>query len=90
MEIYQVVAIAVMIAMGLVVNSTMKLNNLRKQNGVVRTAINLRDLAVFRRPHDFDAQEVLLVHNNWICCGVLLALVLFMLSVIPADLVQRF
>ena len=79
-----------MIAMGFVVNSTLKLNNLRKKNGVVRTAMNLRDLAVFRQPHDFDADEVRLVRNNWIACATLFALVLLMLAVSPEDLIQRF
>jgi hypothetical protein len=89
MELYQVVAIAVMIAMGLVVNSTLKLNHLRKKNGVVRTAINLRDLAVFRQPQNFDAQEVYLVRSNWIACATLFALVLLMLAVSPDDLPQK-
>ena len=90
MELYQAVAIAVMIAMGFVVNSTLKLNNLRKKNGVARTMVNLRDLSVFRQPQDFDAEEVQLVRRNWIACGALLALVLLMLVVIPENVTQQF
>ena len=44
MEPYQAVAVAVMIAMGFVVNSTMKLNKLREKIGVERTMVNLRAL----------------------------------------------
>ena len=90
METYQAVAIAVMIAMGFVVNSTMKLNNLRKRNGIVRPMINLRDLAVLRNPQDYDAEEVNLVRTNWIACATLFALVLLMLAVSPENLTQRF
>ena len=78
-----------MIAMGFVVNSTLKLNNLRKQNGVVRTAVNLRDLSIFRQPQNFDEQEVRLVRNNWIACATMFALVLLMLAVSPEDLPQK-
>ena len=53
MEAYQVVAIAVMIAMGFVVNSTLKLTRFRKKTGVKRTMVDLRDLSVFRQPDNF-------------------------------------
>lgn len=90
MESYQVVAIAVMFAMGVVVNSTMKLNNYRKTNGVVKTAINLRDLSVIKQPQDFDVEEVRLVRNSWLACAAAFALVVLMLVLIPADVVGRF
>ncbi len=89
MEAYQGVAIAVMIAMGFVVNSTLKLNGLRKKNGVVRTMVNLRDLSVLRQPQNYDTEEVRLVRSNWIACAALLALVLLMLAVSPEDLSQQ-
>jgi hypothetical protein len=89
MEAYQLVAIAVMIAMGLVVDSTLRLNNLRKNNGVVRPMINLRDLSVITQPQNFDAQEVAYVRRNWIACAALLALVLLMLALIPQEVMQR-
>jgi hypothetical protein len=90
MEAYQVVAITVMIAMGFVVNSTLKLTRFRKKTGVKRTMVDMRDLSVFRQPASFDAEEVRLVHRNWIACAVLFALVLLMLAVSPEDLSQRF
>jgi hypothetical protein len=89
MEPYKAVAIAVMIAMGFVVNSTMKLNKYRKKIGVKRTVVNLRDLSVFRRPWNYDAEEARLVHTNWIACATLFALVLLMLAVSPEDLSRR-
>ena len=90
MEPYKAVAIAVMIAMGFVVNSTLKLNRFRKKIGVKRTMVDLRDLSVFRQPRNYDAEEVRLVRANWITCAALLALVILMLGVIPEDLPQRF
>lgn len=90
MEAYQVVAVAVMIAMGFVVNSTLKLTRFRKKTGVKRTMVDLRDLSVFRQPGNFDAEEVRLVRNSWIACAALFALVLLMLAVSPDDLSQRF
>ena len=79
-----------MIAMGFVVNSTLKLTRFRKKIGVKRTMIDLRDLSVFRQPRNFDAEEVRLVRNNWIACAALFALVLLMLALIPEDLAQQF
>ena len=90
MEAYQVVAVAVMIAMGFVVNSTLKLTRFRKKTGVKRTMLDLRDLSVFRQPGNFDVEEVRLVRRNWIACATLFALVLLMLAVSPEDLSQRF
>ena len=90
MEAYQVVAVAVMIAMGFVVNSTLKLTRFRKKTGVKRTMVDLRDLSVFKQPGTFDAEEVRLVRNNWIACAALFALVLLMLAVSPENLSQRF
>jgi hypothetical protein len=90
MELYQVVAIAVMIAMGFVVNSTLKLTRFRKKIGVKRTMVDLRDLYVFRQPRNYDSEEVRLVRANWIACAAVLALVLLMLAVSPEDLPQRF
>lgn len=79
-----------MIAMGFVVNSTLKLNRFRKKIGVKRTMVDLRDLSVLRQPRNYDNEEVRLVRSNWIACGALLALVLLMLAVSPEDLSQRF
>ncbi len=90
MEFYQIAAIAVMVAMGVVVNSTMKLNNYRKTSGVLKTAINLRDLSVIRQPQDFAVEEVRLVRNSWLACVAAFALVVLMLVLIPADVVERF
>jgi hypothetical protein len=90
MELYQVVAIAVMIAMGFVVNSTLKLTRFRKKIGVKRTMVDLRDLYVFRQPRNYDSEEVRLVRANWIACAAVLALVLLMLALSPEDLSQRF
>ena len=90
MEAYQVVAVTVMIAMGFVVNSTLKLTRFRKKTGVKRTMVDLRDLSVFRQPDKFDVEEVRLVRRNWIACAALFALVLLMLAVSPEDLSQRF
>jgi hypothetical protein len=90
MELYQVVAIAVMIAMGFVVNSTLKLTRFRKKIGVKRTMVDLRDLSVFRQPRNYDSEEVRLVRANWIACAAVLALVLLMLALSPEDLSQRF
>ena len=90
MEAYQVVAVAVMIGMGFVVNSTLKLTRFRKKTGVKRTMVDLRDLSVFRQPGNFDVEEVRLVRRNWIACAALFALVLLMLAVSPENLSQRF
>ena len=90
MEPYQAVALAVMIAMGSVVNSTMKLKNFRKKIGVKRAMVDLRDLSVLRQPRTYDTEEVRLVRTNWIACVAVFALVLLMLAVSPEDLAQRF
>ena len=58
MEPYQAVALAVMIAMAFVVNSTLKLNRFRKQIGVRRTMFNVRDLSVIRQPRNYETEEV--------------------------------
>lgn len=79
-----------MIAMGFVVNSTLKLTRFRKKTGVKRTMVDLRDLSVFSQPDKFDVEEVRLVRRNWIACAALFALVLLMLAVSPEDLSQRF
>ncbi len=79
-----------MIAMGFVVNSTLKLNRYRKKTGVKRTMVDLRDLSVLRQPRNYDNEEVRLVRSNWIACAALLALVLLMLALSPEDLSQRF
>jgi hypothetical protein len=89
MQPYQAVALAVMIAMAFVVNSTLKLDRFRKQIGVRRTMFNVRDLSVIRQPRNYDTEEVRLVRTNWIACAALLALVLLMLAVSPEDLRQR-
>jgi hypothetical protein len=90
MEQYQAAAIAVMIAMGFVVNSTLKLTRFRKKIGVKRTMVDLRDLYVFRQPRNYDSEEVRLVRANWIACAAVLALVMLMLALSPEDLSQRF
>jgi hypothetical protein len=86
MQPYQAVALAVMIAMAFVVNSTLKLDRFRKQIGVRRTMFNVRDLSVIRQPRNYDTEEVRLVRTNWIACAALLVLVLLMLAVSPEDL----
>lgn len=89
MEPYQAVALAAMIAMGFVVNSTLKLNKFRKKIGVRRTLFDVRDLSVIRQPRNYDTEEVRLVRTNWIACATTLALVLLMLALSPEDLTQR-
>jgi hypothetical protein len=90
METYQFVAIGVMVAMALVVDSTLRLNSLRKKLGIARPMINWRDLAVVWQPQDFDAYEVTLVRRNWIACTAVFGLVILMLTLIPPDMVQSF
>jgi hypothetical protein len=89
MQSYQAAAIAVMLAMAYVVHATLQLNNFRKKAGVKRAPVNLRDLAVFRRPKTFDAEEVRLVHKSWLACASLMALFLLMLSALPQDVVEQ-
>ena len=90
MEPYQAVAIAVMIAMGFMVNSTIRLSKFRKKIGIKRTMVDLRDLSVLRQPRNYGIEEVRLVRANWIACVAVVALVLLMLAVSPEDLAERF
>ena len=89
MELYQAIAIGVMVAMGLVVNSTVRLNSLRKKNEVPKTMLNFRDLKVFQNPHRYPIDEVKLVRSNWISCLILLVLVCALLLTVPDELVER-
>ena len=88
METYHFVAIVVVIAMGFVVDTTLRLNKLRKQLGIVRPMINWRDLEVAYQPQDFDAYEVTLVRRNWAACTAVFALVLLLLTLLPPDMAQ--
>jgi hypothetical protein len=89
MEPYQVAALAVMLVMAYVVHATLQLTNFRKKAGVRRAPINLRDLAVFRRPETFEAEEVRLVRKSWLACAALMLLFLLMLGVLPQDIVEQ-
>ena len=89
MQPYQASAIAVMLVMAYVVHATLQLTNFRKKAGVKRTPVDLRDLAVFRRPKTFDAEEVRLVRKSWLACAALLLLFLLLLSVLPQDVVEQ-
>ena len=90
MELYQGVAIAVMIALGVVVHTTMKLNGLRKDLKVERTLINVRDLEVMRHPQRYDSEEVRLVRTTWLACATAFALVMLLLAVSPQEVMQKF
>ena len=90
MHAYQLVAIAVMIALGLVVHSTVRLNGLRKELKIERTIINLRDWSVLRNPAEHDPLEVRLVWTHWIACAAAFALVIMLFALAPPDLLQRF
>lgn len=90
MQLYQLVAIAVMVAFGVVVHSTVRLNGLRKELAIERTMVNLRDWSVLRRPQDFDAREVRLVRIHWLACIAAFLLVMTLFALTPPELLQRF
>ena len=50
-------ALAVMLGLGYVVHSTMRLNALRKRNQIEKQMINLRDLDVLTRPRTHDPYD---------------------------------
>lgn len=90
MEAYQAVGIGVMVAMGFVVHSTVRLNALRKARKVERHMINVRDWFVLIRPADFDAEEVQWVRTSWIACAALMGLLLLLFALAPDDMLHRF
>ena len=90
MHAYQLVAVAVMVALGVVVHSTVRLNALRKELEIERTMVNLRDLAVMRNPGEHNPLEVRLVWTHWIACAAAFVLVMVLFAVSPPDLLQKF
>jgi len=89
MEVYQAVALAVMLGMGFVVHSTMSLNRLRNVMGVPKVMFNFRDISVLRHPDQYDPLEVRLVRTNWVACVALFTLVLVLINVVPEELVRQ-
>ena len=89
MHAYQLVAIAVMIALGLVVHSTVRLNGLRKELEITRTMVNVRDWSVIKSPADYDPREVRLVRTHWIACAAAFGLLMLLFASVPPDLLQR-
>ena len=89
MHAYQLIVIAVMVALGLVVHSTVRLNGLRKELEIQRTMVNVRDWSVLKNPTDYDPREVRLVRTHWIACAAAFGLLLLLFATAPPDLLQR-
>ena len=89
MHIYQLFAIALMIALGLVVHSTVRLNDFRKQRQIERTLINTRDFQVLRQPRKYPEEEVRLVRIHWGACAATLVLALTTFALLPPELLEQ-
>lgn len=86
---YQIVAVAALVAMGLVVHSTVQLNRWRRAMQTPKKMFNTRDLDVLRRPADFESDEVLLVRIHWISCIALMVLLLALAAVVPPEVLEK-
>ena len=88
MDIYIVVAIAIIITMAFVLDSTVKLFRFRRQNKVAQVSLKFRDISILRRPNDFPVEEARLTYKNWISCTVMLLLMAIFLCISPDNLRQ--
>ena len=89
MELYEWLAVGVVIAMGLVVHSTVQLNRWRRYMQIPKPMFNYRDFLVLRSPSDFERDEVILVRIHWIACGALLVLLVVLGNVLPPEMLER-
>ncbi len=80
MQLQNIIAICIVIALAFVIDSTVKLYRYRRRNEI---SGRLRDLAILRRPNDFPIQEARLTFKNWIACGAMLVLVALFLLIGP-------
>jgi hypothetical protein len=86
MEFHIVVAIAIIIALALVMDSTLKLFRFRRKNKITQSPLKFRDISILRRPNDFPVEEARLTYKNWISCTVMLILMVLFLYISPDSL----
>ena len=80
MEFHRVVAICIIIALALVIDSGIKLFRYRRRNEI---RDRFRDFHVLRRPSDFPLVEARLTYKCWIASMSTLGLVLLFLATAP-------
>jgi hypothetical protein len=86
MEFHIVIAIAIIITMAFVMDSTVKLFRFRRKNKITQSPLKFRDISILRRPNDFPVEEARLTYKNWISCTVMLVLMMLFLYVSPDSL----
>ena len=83
MELYQVVAISVIVAIAFCLDSTVKLYRYRRRNNINQSPLQFRDIKILRRPNDYETEETRLTYRNWISSIAVLALLLLFVKIKP-------
>ena len=84
MQFYQIVALAVMLTLGFLIDTTVKLFRYRRRAKIAQEPWRMRDIQSLRRPKTFEAEEVRLARRHWVSCVLMLGLILLFLAVRPA------
>jgi len=84
MQFYQIVALAVMLTLGFLIDTTVKLFRYRRRAKIAQEPWRMRDIQILRRPKTFEAEEVRLARRHWVSCVLMLGLILLFLAVRPA------
>ena len=83
MHFHQVIAIAVMVALALVIDTTIKLFRYRRRAKIAQEPWRMRDVQILRKPEQFEPDEVKLARRHWIACVAMLAMILLFLALRP-------
>jgi len=75
LQLHLVFAICTLVALGFVVDSTVKLYRYRRKNAQTLGKMAFRDFAILRRPNDFAVEEARLTYKNWISSLATLVLI---------------
>jgi len=84
MQFHQIVALAVMLSLGFLIDTTVKLFRYRRRAKIAQEPWRMRDIQILRKPEAFEAEEVRLARRHWVSCALMLGLILLFLTVRPA------
>ena len=84
MQFHQIVALSVMLALGFLIDTTIKLFRYRRRAKIAQEPWRMRDIQILRKPEAFEAEEVKLARRHWISCALMLGMILLFLFVRPA------
>lgn len=84
MQFHQIVALAVMVALGFLIDTTIKLFRYRRRAKIAQEPWRMRDIQILRKPEAFEVDEVRLARRHWIACALMLGMFLLFLFVRPA------